>query len=115
MQSQDIVIGSPVRGNWAIYNPPGHPVLAFDFLAEDEKKSLYSKGSFLKHLVSFTSVSNTYTWSSPVFSPIDGVVVESHGEERDRMKISFIYDLFSLLINKPRVNDSFAAFAEIIL
>ena len=110
MHNLDIVIDPPVRCNWAIYNPPGHPVIAFDFLAEDEEKSLYSKGSFLKHLVSFISVGDTYTWSRPIFSPIDGVVAESHDVEKDRMKISFIYDLFSLLINKPKVNEGFGAF-----
>jgi len=110
MYNPEIVIDPPVRGNWVIYNPPGHPVLAFDFLAEDKKKSLYSKGNFLKHLVSFISVDDTYTWSSPIFSPIDGVVVESHDVEKDRMSISFMYDLFSLLINKPKENEGFGMF-----
>jgi len=110
MHDQEIVIEPPIKGNWVIYNPPGHPVLAFDFLAEDEKQSLYSKGSFLKHLVSFISVNDTYTWSSPIFSPIDGVIVESHDAEEDRIKISFIYDLFSLLINKPKESEGFGSF-----
>lgn len=110
MHTQEIVIDPPVKGNWVIYNPPGHPVVAFDFLAEDGKKSLYCKGSFLKHLVSFISVADTYTWSSPIFAPIDGVVVESHDVEEDRMKISFIYDLFSLLINKPKESEGFGKF-----
>ncbi|MDH5369176.1 MAG: M23 family metallopeptidase [Gammaproteobacteria bacterium] len=110
MHKQEIIIDSPVKGNWVIYNPPGHPALAFDFLAEDEKGSLYSKGSFLKHLVSFISVNDTYTWSSPIFSPIDGIVIESQDVENDRMKISFIYDLFSLLINKPKESEGFGNF-----
>lgn len=110
MHKHNIVIESPVRGNWVIYNPPGHPELAYDFLAEDKNKSLYSKGNFLRHLVTFIPVEDTFTWSSPVFSPVDGVVVESHDVEGDRTKISFIYDLFSLLINKPKVTDGFGAF-----
>ena len=59
MPSGAIVIAPPVRGNWVIYNPPGHPELAFDFLAEDTHQSLYGKGSFLNHLVSFISVEDT--------------------------------------------------------
>lgn len=110
MDSRVTVIEPPIRGHWAIYNPPGHPLLAFDFLAVDERKSLYKKGNFLRHLVSFIQAEDTRTWSQPVFSPVDGVVVESHGTENDRMKISFIYDLFSLLINKPKVSDGFGAF-----
>lgn len=110
MQSQKLVIAPPVRGQWAIYNPPGHPSLAYDFLAVDENKSLYRKGSFLRHLISFIPVEDTLTWLCPVFSPVDGVVVASHDIEEDRKRISFIYDLFSLLINKPKVSEGFGAF-----
>lgn len=110
MHTQEIVIAPPVKGNWVIYNPPGHPQDAFDLLAEDKNNSLYNKGNFLKHLVSFISVNDTYTWSSPIFSPIDETVVESHDAEKDRMKISFIYDLFSLLINKPKESEGFGNF-----
>ena len=73
MPSAAIVIAPPVRGNWVIYNPPGHPKLAFDFLAEDAHHSLYGKGSFLNHLVSFISVEDTLTWSRAIVSPVDGV------------------------------------------
>lgn len=110
MQTQDIIIDPPVSGHWAVYNPPGHPILAFDLLAVDEKKSLYSKGNFLRHLVSFIPVEDTYTWSKPVFSPVEGVVVACHDVEPDREKISFVYDLFSLMRNKPSVADGFGAF-----
>jgi len=110
MNLQELVIAPPTKGLWTIYNPPGHPSLAFDFLAEDEHKSLYSKGSFLRHLVSIISVEDTLTWSRPVFSPVDGVVVTSHDIEEDRIKISFIHDLLSLLINRPKVSDGFGAF-----
>jgi len=110
MSAQEFVIDPPVRGQWAIYNPPGHPVLAFDFLAVDEAKSLYSKGNFLRHLISFIPVEDTLTWASPVYSPVDGVVMESHDNEKDRRKISFLYDLISLMLNKPKVSDGFGAF-----
>lgn len=110
MNSDELVIAPPIAGHWAIYNPPGHPSLAFDFLAVDEDKSLYRKGNFLRHLVSFIPVEDTHTWSRPVFSPVDGVVVASHDTEDDRKKISFIYDLASLLINKPKVSGGFGAF-----
>jgi len=52
MRRHDIIINPPVRGYWAVYNPPGHPILAFDLLAVDEKKSLYNKGNFIRYLFS---------------------------------------------------------------
>lgn len=110
MNTEELVIEPPITGHWAIYNPPGHPALAFDFLAVDENKSLYRNGSFLRHLVSFIPVEDTHTWSRPVFSPVDGVVVASHDTESDRKKISFVYDLVSLVIKKPKVQDGFGAF-----
>jgi hypothetical protein len=110
MDHRDIVIDPPLRGTWVIYNPPGHPKLAFDFLAEDERKSLYRNTTFLRHLVTFISVEDTLTWSSPVFSPVDGTVVTSRDGVKDRMKICFLYDLFTLLTNKPKETDGFGAF-----
>jgi len=110
MRPDELVIEPPVRGYWAIYNPPGHPPLAFDFLAVDEHKSLYNKGTFLRHLVSSIPVEDVCAWSRPVFSPVDGVVVECLDSEKDRKKLSFLYDLVSLLRNKPKVSDGFGAF-----
>jgi len=110
MGADGVIIEPPIRGYWAIYNPPGHPPLAFDFLAVDEHKSLYKKGNLTRHLFSFIPVEDTHTWSSPVVSPVDGFVIASHDIENDRTKISFVYDLLSLLINKPKVSDGFGAF-----
>jgi hypothetical protein len=104
------IIESPIRGEWAIFNPPGHPKLAYDFLAVDKNKSPYLNGSFARHLFSFISVESTYTWSKDIYSPVDGTVEESHDGELDRLKISFIYDLFRLLINKPKEAGGFGPF-----
>jgi len=110
MSLQEMILDPPVRGQWAIYNPPDHPGLVFDFLAVDERKSLYRKGNFLKHCLTFISVEDTYTWASSVFSPVDGVVVASHDSEEDRKRLSFVYDLLSLLTNKTKIADGFGAF-----
>jgi len=110
MHAQNIVIAPPVRGHWAIYNPPGHPTLAFDFLAENDQRSLYRKGGFLRHLLSFIAVEDTFTWGSPVLAPVDGQVVASQDSEPDRKSISFAYDLVSLLLNRPKETDGFGAF-----
>ena len=110
MDASECIISPPIRGQWAIFNPPGHPELAFDFLAVDNNKSPYLRGGFTRHLFSFVSVSDTYTWSRPVLSPVKGEVVASHDGEPDRMKICFTFDLIRLLLNKPKVSDGFGAF-----
>jgi len=110
MNTPAIVIAPPVTGTWAIYNPPGHPALAYDFLAEDPRKSLYRKGNFLRHLVRRIPVEDTLTWGSPVYAPVDGTVVACHDTAADRLRICFAYDLVTLLRNKPSVSDGFAAF-----
>ena len=110
MNTENIIIESPVKGEWAIFNPPGHPKLAFDFLAVDEKKSPYKRGGLLRHMISFIPVENTYTWSAPVYSPVRGEVIEVGNTEKDWMSICMGFDLFRLLINKPDVEEGFSAF-----
>ncbi len=110
MTDNEIIITPPVRGNWAIHNPPGHPKLAFDLLAENEKQSLYSKHSFARHVFTFISVEDTYTWANPVYSPVDGTVVQIQDTVSDRKKISFVYDLFKLMTHKPKISQGFGAF-----
>jgi len=108
--SHETVIAPPVSGYWAVYNPPGHPPLAFDLLAVDARKSLYRTGNFLRHLVTVIPVEATYTWGKPVFSPVAAAVVACHDGEEDRRKISFVRDLLALRRHKPRVADGFRAF-----
>lgn len=62
-----IAIDPPVRGQWAIFNPQGHPRLAYDFLAVDDGKSPYDGINLLRHIVSTVSVESTFAWNRPVF------------------------------------------------
>jgi len=110
MNPENIIIESPVKGDWAIFNPPGHPKLAFDFLAVDENKSPYKRGGLIRHLVSFISVEDTYTWSAPVYSPVKGEVIEVGNAAADRMSICMSFDLFRLMLIKPNVKEGFSAF-----
>lgn len=106
----ECIIHPPLRGQWTIYNPPGHPKQAYDFLAVNEHKSLYTRGGFFRHALSFISVSDTLTWGQSVYAPVGGKVIAAHDGEADRMKISFIFDLFRLLLNQPKASKGFAAF-----
>ena len=75
MGHTSIVIEPPVRGEWAIMNPPGHPRLGFDFLAVNNRKLPYSLKDLLPHLFATIPVTATYAWAKPVFAPLDGIVV----------------------------------------
>jgi len=110
MDNKNIVIGSPVSGQWAIMNPPGHSQLAYDFLAVDDRKNPYRHGYLLRHLLSPISVTNTLAWSQPIFAPLDGVVAESHDGSPDRERINMIYDLIRLLVSRPRPGSPFSAY-----
>jgi len=101
MSDSGIVVDSPLRGEWAILNPPGHPRLAFDFLATKGRKLPYALGLFLRHLFSTISVENTYAWKKPVFAPADGVVVACWDGMPDRKELSMIKDLITLKRNLP--------------
>lgn len=56
----DVVIGTPLRGDRAIWSPPGHAKLAFDFLAVSGNRLLYPASIFLRHVFGYISVAGTY-------------------------------------------------------
>jgi len=91
-------------------NPPGHPQLAYDFLAVDDRKNPYRRGYFLRHLLSPNSVKNTLAWSKSVFAPLDGVVEENHDGSPDRERINMVYELIRLLVFRPKPGSPFSAY-----
>jgi len=105
-----LVIEPPLKGEWAILNPPGHPKLAFDFLATKGRKLPYAGTTFLKHLFGSISVRATYAWGQLVYAPMDGTVVACSDGAPDRERISFVRDLLALLIFRPRPGSPFPAF-----
>lgn len=110
MNNTGIVIGPPLQGEWAILNPPGHPKLAFDFLATKGKKLPYRGATFLRHVFGSIPVDDTYAWGQPVFAPLDGVVVASSDGAPDRERISMIRDLVKLLMFHPKPGSPFQAY-----
>ncbi len=107
--NQFVVLNPPVRGQWAILNPPGHARLAFDFLAVDDRKSPYSEVSLFRHIVSTISVDATLAWDKPVFAVMDGTVVAANDGVKDRKLISMARDLFRLMFFGPKSAPPFSA------
>ncbi len=110
MDGTSIVIEPPLKGEWAILNPPGHPKLAFDFLATKGKKLPYRRSTFLRHLFAAITVEATFAWRQPVFAPLDGVVVACSDGTPDRERISLLRDLFALLMFPPKPGSPFSAY-----
>lgn len=110
MNNVDIVVDPPLRGEWAILNPPGHAALAFDFLATQGKRLPYRGATFFRHLFGAISVEATYAWRQPVFAPLDGVVVACSDGTPDRERLSMIRDLVTLLVRPPRPGSPFSAY-----
>ena len=107
--SQSPAFDPPVRGQWAILNPPGHAKLAFDFLAVDDEKSPYKGVSLLRHIISTIPVSATLAWEQPVFAVMDGTVVAASDGTPDREHICMARDLFRLMLFGPKLVPPFSA------
>jgi murein DD-endopeptidase MepM/ murein hydrolase activator NlpD len=103
------VFNPPVRGQWAIMNPPGHAKLAFDFLAVDDRRSPYKGVSLFRHIFSTISVDATLAWGKPVFAVMDGTVIATSDGTPDRMRISMAKDLFRLMFLGPKIAPPFSA------
>lgn len=100
--SDPLVIQPPVRGEWAIMNPPGHAPLAYDFLAVQDSKCPYKGATLLKHILSTIHVEHTHAWGKPVYATGDGTVVAAHDGVSDRLEISMAKDLIRLLLFGPK-------------
>jgi hypothetical protein len=110
MDATEVVLNAPVRGEWAILNPPGHAPLAFDFLATKGSRLPYSLGTAVQHLFAAISVEATYAWKQPVFAPADGVVVGCSNSRPDRQRISLLFDLVRLLLSRPHAGSPFSTY-----
>ena len=104
-----VAVSPPVRGEWAILNPPGHPRLAFDFLAVSGRRNPYKNTSLARHLFSRISVEDTLAWSMPVYAVLSGTVLAASDGVPDRSRLSMIRDLLKLLLFGPKVQPPFAA------
>lgn len=110
MKGSGVAVDPPLKGEWAILNPPGHPKLAFDFLATQGPRLPYRGSTLLRHLFGSIEVEATYAWSQPVFAPLDGVVVACSDGTPDRERISMLRDLVRLLMFPPKPGSPFAAY-----
>lgn len=103
-----VIVDPPVRGEWSIFNPPGHPRLAFDFLAVNARRSPYKDVSLLRHMFSSINVDNTLAWGAPVYAVLPGIVLVASDGVPDRLHLSMIRDLVTLMFFGPKIEPPFS-------
>lgn len=67
----------PLRNEWKAINNPGDPRYAFDFCATGYSQRQLFATSFVKVLLGRAPVSDSCTWSKPVYSPFEGGVIQA--------------------------------------
>ena len=99
-----VVIDPPLRGEWMVLNPPGHPTLADDFIGMQTGRRLpYSVTALPRHLFTSVPVTRAYGWNRPVYAPISGTVIEVSNDEPDARRINLIGDAISTLAAPPEI------------
>jgi len=106
--SASVIVNSPVRGEWAVMNPPGHPRFAYDLLAVNTRKFPYRSASLLRHIFSTISVEDTLAWGMPVYAVLPGTVLAACDGVSDRRRLSMARDLIRLLFFGPKVAPPFS-------
>ncbi len=66
--------------------PPGHHPFAFDFVKMDEKRKKYSKKNKINFLIGNIPSDMYFCWGQPVYSPIDGVILQTGVGWKDHQK-----------------------------
>ena len=102
------ILTPPVRGEWAVMNPPGHPVNAFDLLAVDRLGVPYPAFRLWGHVFGQLDASRTYAWEQPALAPCNGVVSACFDAALDRTKLSLPLDLIALGKSAPPPNATFS-------
>jgi hypothetical protein len=110
MSNASIVLEAPLKGQWAILNPPGHSHLAFDFVAVDQAKWVYKQTCLLPHILMTIPVSATYSWSQPVYAPLDGIVVACKDDTPDQELMGLLRDVIRIKAFPPPSGSPFAAY-----
>ncbi len=87
---KNIIIDLPLRGEWVFLRPFGHHKDAFDFVKADEKRKKYSTAGFLSYIFYKIPAEKFYSWSKPIFAPVDGVVIQISDDCPDNQYVNLI-------------------------
>jgi murein DD-endopeptidase MepM/ murein hydrolase activator NlpD len=97
------VLEFPLRGEWRVFQPPGHPREAFDFVAVDATRRRYVSGSWLAFLLGAGPITDWYGWSQPVYAPFEGTVTAASDGQPDRETVNLLRDLVRPFLFPPKI------------
>ncbi len=72
----EISIDFPLKGEWRFLRPPGHHPFAFDFVQMESKMKRYFQKSKIRNIITHIPAEEYYCWEQPVYSPIDGEIIQ---------------------------------------
>lgn len=87
-------IDFPIRGEWKVLRPPGHHPYAIDFMKVGEDHKGLSNKSILSFIFWRIQAKHFYCWSQPIYSPIDGIVIQAANDWKDNTNVSLINTVF---------------------
>ena len=96
--NKQIIIDFPLKGEWQFLRPPGHHPFAFDFVMSNNKRKKYSKHNKLSFFLGYVPADAYYCWGKPVYSPVDGRVLQVGTNCKDHFKTN-IWKTISLWYN----------------
>lgn len=93
----DPIVVFPLRGECWVVPSPGHHQYAFDFaLVGGPARRSFSK-PLVYLLVRRASVTDSYSWSAPVYAPFDGEVVQASDGWPDQVRVNLPHALLRVL------------------
>lgn len=99
------IIDFPLRGEWAVLQPPGHQREAFDLLAVDGPGRSYFARHWLRYAIGRLRVEESHSWSRPVYAPCTGVVISAADGRPDRAHVYLLKDAMMMFFVRPKVAD----------
>lgn len=106
-----VIVDFPLRGEWLAVNTPAKRIpshgtdglgqrYAYDFIRTDDRQGIhFSEASSLRYLLLGVPVNTCYGWGQPIYSPIDGEVVEMHDGVQERRRLFLFLDILRVIKN----------------
>ncbi len=97
------ILDFPLRGEWTVWQPPGHEAHAFDLVAVGGEHHRYFRDHWLRVVLGAVRVARWYGWSQPVYAPLAGVVVQASDGWPDREGVNLVRDGIRPLLFRPKI------------